>query len=78
VGGIGSQHGYFAAVPMVEALENLDCGGLSGSVGPEQGQNLTASDLKINTPYRFKISIRLGQSFDRNHNVRVICHENRS
>ena len=57
MGGIGSQHRYITSIPIVKALENLDRGGLSGTVGSEQGQNLTAADLKINTPHRLKISI---------------------
>ena len=51
-----------ARVAMAVALEDLDGGRLAGTVGPEQGEDLTAGDLEVHPVDRVQRAVGLAQA----------------
>src|SRR5207248_2746977 len=61
---VEAEHADLARAALAVALEDLDCGGLTGAVRPQQAEDLAATDHEVDPPDSFEIAIRLVQSAD--------------
>ena len=57
VGGIDPQGFHLPATALSKAFEDLDRGGLAGSVGPEQGEHLTLLHFEADIAYRLLVAV---------------------
>lgn len=60
--GVFTEHGHLATGPLPVTFEDLDGGGLPGTVGPEQGENLTLGDVQIQPGHREVTGVLLAQA----------------
>ena len=61
VSGINAEYRYLAARAGPESLEDLDGGRFAGSIWAEEGEDLAALDLEIDSSYGFDLSVALAQ-----------------
>jgi hypothetical protein len=57
-----AEHLDFSAACLAEALEDLDCGGLPGPIGSEEGEDLSATDVEVDTPHGLVLAVALVQA----------------
>jgi hypothetical protein len=62
--GIHAEHLDGAAIALQEALKDFDARRLTGAVGAEKGEDLTALDVEADVVNGFEVSVRLAQIVD--------------
>jgi hypothetical protein len=72
--GIETENGHLAARSGAKSLQNLDRGGLAGTVGPEQSEDLPGPNLEVDTSYGSQIAVTFPKSTDLNGRALVLVH----
>ena len=57
MGGIGSEHHHLAVIALAIALEDFRGGGLTGTVGTEEGEAFADVNLEIDPVDRPQVSV---------------------
>jgi hypothetical protein len=64
VGGIGAKHGDLAGAPLTETFEDLDHGGLAGTVGAKECEDFAMFDFEVDAAERGELSIAFLEAMD--------------
>jgi hypothetical protein len=59
---IDAEHAHLAGAPRAEALEDLDGGRLARAVRPEEGEDLTARDVQVDSRDGLDVAVALAQA----------------